>query len=98
MRDVVYISRELKERIPDFLKNRRMEVLLLSDSAYDGDFETVEKIAGTLKGVADDYGFGEISKLGDSIEKLAKKREFSKIIKAVEELDEELDEIDIVYV
>ncbi len=98
MEDAVFISRDLKEKIPDFLKNRKMEVLLLSESAYEGDFETVEKIACTMKDIADDYGFYEIYKLGDDIERSAKKREFSKIIKAVEELDEELDDITIVYV
>jgi HPt (histidine-containing phosphotransfer) domain-containing protein len=98
MKEIVYVPRDLEESIPDFLKNRKMEVLLLSDSVYAGDFETVEKIAHTLKGVAYRYGFNGISKLGELIEKSAKKRDFPKIIKAVEELDDELDEIEIVYI
>lgn len=71
-RHSVQVAGELRDLIPRFLANRRMEVEQLRDAVARGDLEAARRIGHGLRGVGGGYGFGEISRLGAEIERRAR--------------------------
>jgi HPt (histidine-containing phosphotransfer) domain-containing protein len=71
-RHSVQVAGELRDLIPRFLANRRMEVEQLRDAVARGDLEAARRIGHGLKGVGGGYGFDEISRLGAEIERRAR--------------------------
>ena len=71
-RHSVQVAGELRDLIPRFLANRRMEVEQWRDAVARGDLEAARRIGHGLKGVGGGYGFDEISRLGAEIERRAR--------------------------
>jgi len=67
----VEVAGELRDLIPRFLANRRVEIENLRAAVARGDPEAARRIGHTLKGVGGGYGFGEITRLGAAIEAAA---------------------------
>jgi HPt (histidine-containing phosphotransfer) domain-containing protein len=64
----VQVAGELRDLIPRFLANRRIEVEQLRNAVAHGDLEAARRIGHVLKGVGGGYGFNEISRIGGAIE------------------------------
>ncbi len=69
VRHSVQVAGELRDLIPRFLANRRVEVEQLRDAVARDDLEAARRIGHTLKGVGGGYGFDEISRIGGAIER-----------------------------
>lgn len=92
----VEVAGELRDLIPRFLANRRLEVGELRAAVARGDLEAARRIGHTLKGVGGGYGFDEISRLGTAIEAAA--RGGGRDLPALaDELAEYLDRVEITY-
>lgn len=92
----VQVSGELRDLIPQFLANRRLDVEQLDAALGRGDFDTVRRIGHTLRGAGGGYGFNEITRLGAAIEARAKAREPG-LSALVRELADYLAGVDVVY-
>ncbi len=68
VRHSVQVAGELRDLIPRFLANRRIEVEQLRNAVAHGDLEAARRIGHVLKGVGGGYGFDEISRIGGAIE------------------------------
>jgi HPt (histidine-containing phosphotransfer) domain-containing protein len=96
VRHRVEVSGELRDLIPRFLANRRVEVGQLGDAIARRDFEAARRIGHGLKGVGGGYGFAQITRLGAGIEQCA--RAGGAGLEALaRELAEYLENVDIIY-
>ena len=96
VRHRVQVSGELRDLIPRFLANRRLEVGQLGDAIARRDFEAARRIGHVLKGVGGGYGFAEITRLGDEIEHCARAGGAGLEVLA-RELAEYLERVDIIF-
>jgi HPt (histidine-containing phosphotransfer) domain-containing protein len=92
----VQVSDELRDLIPRFLANRRLEVRQLGDAIARRDLEAARRIGHVLKGVGGGYGFDEITRLGTAIEKCARAGGAG-LEELARELAEYLESVDITY-
>ena len=67
-RIIVQVDPDLKEFIPEFLKNRRDDVAGLRDAVARAEWETVRRIGHRLRGSGGGYGFDPITDLGAQLE------------------------------
>jgi len=68
----VRVSEELRHLVPRFLANRRLDLEQFHAAAARSDFEAARHIGHNMKGAGGGYGFDEITRLGDEIERRAK--------------------------
>jgi HPt (histidine-containing phosphotransfer) domain-containing protein len=96
VRHRVQVSAELRDLIPRFLANRRLEVERLRDAIARSDLDGARRIGHGLKGVGGGYGFDEITRLGTEIEQCARAGGTG-LEGLARELAEYLENVDITY-
>ena len=82
--------------IPEFLQNRRQDVIAMLDALDRGDFETLDSLAHVRKGAGGNYGFQVITDIGAALEQAAGCRDTVASRKGVGELSRYLDRVEIV--
>jgi HPt (histidine-containing phosphotransfer) domain-containing protein len=95
-RHVVRIDPELRDLIPRFLMNRRLDLDRLRAAAAGRDFEQARRIGHILKGAGGGYGFDEITRLGAEIERRAEAWDES-FAALIDELADYLDGLDVTF-
>jgi HPt (histidine-containing phosphotransfer) domain-containing protein len=96
VRPRVQVSAELRDLIPRFLANRRVEVEQLRGAIARGNLEEARRIGHGLKGVGGGYGFDEVTRLGTEIEHCARAGGTG-LDGLARELAEYLERVDITY-
>jgi HPt (histidine-containing phosphotransfer) domain-containing protein len=96
-RPSVLVSDELRELIPRFLAHRRRELDELAAALACSDAETVRRLGHGLKGVGGGYGFDEITRIGDDLERAAREGRLAAAQALVRELADYLDTVEIRY-
>jgi HPt (histidine-containing phosphotransfer) domain-containing protein len=94
---VVRIDGDLEEIIPEFMELTRKDVKSIDTALKGNDFETIRKVAHTLKGSGGGYGFDAISEMGLGIEQAAKGGDGGAVRKWIDELANYLDRVEIIY-
>jgi HPt (histidine-containing phosphotransfer) domain-containing protein len=94
---VVTVDIDLEELIPGFLENRRKDIGSLKESLADEDLEKLRSIGHSLKGVGGGYGFNGLSEIGANIETIAKSGESAGIEVLINDMDDYLNRVEIVY-
>jgi HPt (histidine-containing phosphotransfer) domain-containing protein len=62
----------VKQLVPGYLKQRRIEVDRLWEAIAAGDYTTISTLGHMLKGSGASYGFEELSRIGEAIELAAR--------------------------
>jgi CheY-like chemotaxis protein len=88
-----HIHPRLAARIPAFLQNRRQDVVALENSLSRGDYESVERLAHSMKGAGASFGFQTITQIGAALEQEAQRGDRSASHKSVEDLSTYLDSL-----
>ncbi|MBI4550294.1 MAG: Hpt domain-containing protein [Candidatus Omnitrophica bacterium] len=96
-RIVVRADPEIKDLIPLFIKHRHEDIGRIRECLRQSDFETIEMLGHSMKGVGKGYGFAEITVLGGQIESAAKGRFAEAVENLVRELDTYLNCVDVIY-
>ena len=94
----VKISEDLEELIPNFLKNREKELLLLKNYMFQKRYSEAENTIHGLKGVLGSYGFNGAYELSLDVEKDLKKEKYSSAKEKIKELIEYMTNLEIEYV
>jgi HPt (histidine-containing phosphotransfer) domain-containing protein len=96
--DTIVVRADLKfaDLIPDFLQNRRQDVIVMLDALDRGDFETVKSLGHGMKGAGGSYGFQAITDFGAALEQAAESADSHVSRNWVEELSSYLDRVEIV--
>jgi PAS domain S-box-containing protein len=87
IRPVEAISKSIAARRPEFLNNRRLDLLRLRDALMAGDFATIKHIGHNLKGIGAGYGFPAISSAGSTVEGAAGALNFTEVEKSIGEFE-----------
>ena len=95
-RHSVHVAGELRDLIPRFLANRRVEVEQLRAAIARSDRDAARRIGHGLKGVGGGYGFDEISRIGGEIERSARAGG-DELAALARELADYLDGVEIIY-
>lgn len=69
---LVVADKDLEDLIPDYLKNRSLEVIKLKEALAGSDLKLIQEIGHKLRGSAGSYGFENLSVIGKEIEENAK--------------------------
>ena len=91
------IDSDLEDLIPGFLENRKKDIVSLKQACEDEDIETLRSIGHSIKGVGGGYGFKGLSELGANIETIAKSGTSSGIAELIDEMENYLSRVEIVY-
>ena len=91
------VDSDLKELVPEFLKNRQKEVQEISELLRQGSFEEIQKTGHRLKGSAGSYGFGRLTELAQEMESAAQKKNREAISRILEEIKAYLETVQIRY-
>ncbi len=94
---VVHVDTDLEDLIPGFLKNRRNDLEALAKALEQGDFESIRKLAHTMKGVGGGYGFDAITDISREIQQAAEDQNAEGIRKGIKELSSYLDRVEVVF-
>jgi CheY-like chemotaxis protein len=93
----VSVDPDLQELIPSFLQHRRQEITLLQEAFARSDYETIGKLAHTIKGVGGGYGFKRLSEITESLELAVLHRNSSDIQNELSALVDYLARVEVVY-
>lgn len=93
----VLIDQDLKEIIPGFLENRRIDVQTLERALKENDLRAIHLIGHRLKGDGGGYGFDAISTIGGVLEQAAAREDRDVIRRQIAELVDYLARITVAY-
>lgn len=94
---VVQVDADLEDLIPDYLENRQNDVKALEQALEAKDFETIRILGHTMKGTGGGYGFERITEIGRALEEGAKSMDAAGILKGLNQLQEYLKAVEVVY-
>ena len=93
----VYIDPDLAEIVPEFLENRRRDVLSIQTALQLNDLATVHVLGHRMKGDGGGYGFDAISTIGEALELAATQQDRLTIERQTSKLNDFLTRLDVVY-
>ena len=94
---VVKIDPELEDLIPGFLNNRTKDLATLQAALKEQNYQSIQSVGHSLKGVGGGYGFTGMSEIGAAIEKAAKERAVADLPVLIERYGKYLNAIQVVY-
>jgi len=94
---IVHVDEDIADLIPGFLKNRRRDVETLKEALQNNDYESIQILGHSMKGVGGGYGFDAITDIGMSLEQAAKEKETREIRKQAEALSNYLERVEMRY-
>lgn len=100
MKILVQIDSLFKDLIPDFLKNRELELVTFKEWISEKNWEELKKALHRFKGTAGSYGFLALSEKAATLEKLVQQAPTlpeSDLQKGLKELQITLESLEIEY-
>ena len=94
---IIHADPEIQELIPKFLVNRRQDVEQMLKALENKDYETIRRLGHSMKGAGEGYGFDQVTVIGAHLEEYAKIKKFEEIGKAIKELTDYLDNVEVLY-
>ena len=94
---VVTIDVDLEDLIPGFLENRSKELKSLQEARDSRNYQTIQSIGHSMKGVGGGYGFDGITEMGKDLEDAAKAQDLDGITALIEKYGDYLDRIEVKY-
>ncbi len=91
------IDADLEELIPLFLENTRKELEAMKNALEEEDFETLRRLGHSTKGAAFGYGFEGMGNIGLKMEDAAKAASPLQLKNLLQELDDYIENVEIVY-
>jgi CheY-like chemotaxis protein len=94
--DVVRIDDpEIAPLVPDFLDNRRAEVVMYRDALEQEDYGRIQSAAHKMKGTGRGYGLSVVSRIGGELELAAHEKDVTAMRRLIDELDAYLQRVRI---
>ena len=91
----IRIDPEIKDLLPEFLKNRKKDIELILSLIDKNEFSKISDLAHKMKGSGKLYSFDHISEIGYSFEQAAQKKDSEQIKKLCSQLNNFLDNIEV---
>ena len=94
---VVKVDSDLEPLIPGFLNNRNKDLVTLRTALNEKNFQSMQSIGHSLKGVGGGYGFTGMSEIGAAIEKAAKSQALEELRVHIERYGQYLAAVEVVF-
>ena len=94
---IIRTDAELEPLMPGFLANRQRDVQNIRAALANADFETISRLAHSMKGIGAAYGFDYITTVGGQLEQAAHLQQIEAISDYVFELADYLGRVEIIY-
>ncbi len=94
---VVRPDPDLADLIPEFLTNRKNELVEIESAHHRNDFAAIRRTAHTWKGICRPYGFVHLETLSKSLETAAERESASEVGQIVGDMREYLEKVRVVY-
>lgn len=94
----VEVDSEVQSIVPAFLDNRRQDCLTICSLLKGEAFSDISTLGHRMKGSGGSYGFDDISRIGEVIEKAALAADKETISNAILQLSSYLERVTVVYV
>lgn len=94
---IVNVDPDLEDLIPGFLENRSKELETLRIAIGEGNFQSIQSIGHSMKGVGGGYGFDGITEIGRDLESAAKTQDREGINALIEKYSDYLGRIEVSY-
>jgi HPt (histidine-containing phosphotransfer) domain-containing protein len=94
---IVYIDPDLEAIVPQFLENRRKDSAALTTAIQGNDLKTVRLLGHRMKGDGGGYGFHEISRIGEVLERAALREDLPVMKQQAAALAHFLTQVQVVY-
>jgi HPt (histidine-containing phosphotransfer) domain-containing protein len=95
---IVQVDADLEKLIPGFLERRQQDLQTLKSALENGDYEQIQKLAHTLKGVGGGYGFDAITDISIQLQLAAEQQEEEAIAGQLAELETYLQRVEVVFI
>lgn len=93
-----YVPSDIADLVPQYLRNRKLELQLLKDSLAAEDQDRLTQLAERMRAVGNPYGFDLITILGRDIKASVAKADYLFVNWLVEQYEEYLDTVEVVPV
>lgn len=97
MKYEVKIDKDLIDIVPDYVERRKKELDNLKKLNTESNYEEIKKIAHKMIGSGSGYGFDLISEKGRELEKAAFQQDKNKISEILNQLEDYLNNLEIIY-
>lgn len=94
----VEIDIDLQDLIPQFLENRRKDLIQLELLVAQNDLPSISQLAHKIKGAAAGYGFAELSEYASQMETAAKKNDASPLPDLIKKMKSHFSNIEVRFV
>jgi len=94
---IINVDPDLEDLIPGFLENRSKELETLRDALDEKNYQSIQSIGHSMKGVGGGYGFDRITEIGRDLESAAKAQDRDAINDLIEKYGDYLDRIEVSY-
>lgn len=93
----VKVDPDLEDLIPGFLNNRTGDLETLRGALSSEDYQSMQSIGHSLKGVGGGYGFTGMSEIGAAIESAAKQQNLEELKQLIEQYGSYLDAVEVTF-
>lgn len=97
-RIIVEIDRDFQDIVPQYLGNRRDDIVKIRSYVEAENYQPVRRLAHQMKGSGGGYGFDRITDIGAMMEQAAAEENAEEIINQVLDLEDYLNRVEITYV
>ncbi len=91
----VWVDSHIFPLIPQFLNNRRRDLLTIRAAMEQDDFETIGILGHRMRGDGGGYGLATIGTIGKALEEASNLRDLAGIRKAVSQLEDFLEKVEV---
>ncbi len=95
---IVEVDADLEDLIPGFLERRQQDLQTLKTALEHGDFEQIQKLAHTLKGVGGGYGFDAITDISQQLQLAAEQHAADAVAENLAELETYLQRVEVIFI
>ena len=94
---VVTIDVDIETLIPGFLEHRSGDIQSILEALAQSDYEVIQNLGHSMKGIGGSYGFDFITDLGHCLEQAAKEENPTEIRNFTHALSDYLERVEVVY-
>jgi HPt (histidine-containing phosphotransfer) domain-containing protein len=94
--DSIRVERSVSELIPQFLKNKLVDLELIHSMIEKNDLVGIQRIGHNWKGSCSTYGFHYLSHVGEQFEKVSNSVELNSLIELIDTIPIYLKNIEVI--
>ncbi|PKK90723.1 MAG: hypothetical protein CVV64_07540 [Candidatus Wallbacteria bacterium HGW-Wallbacteria-1] len=91
--DIVIVPAVLADLVPEYLSDKREDLLEMGRRLESGDFEVIQRLGHSMKGSGSSYGFERLTELGYIIEQAARTKDTRTLVRTFLKVKDFLDTV-----